>query len=94
MGNIATVLEELSGRIDGESLRRLSSLYPTTTVQRLGYLLERARSRPVADMLLDGLQDRRYRSTSLVPGPASQHEEYDDRWRIIVNEEVEAELCL
>jgi predicted transcriptional regulator of viral defense system len=93
LGNVATVLGDLAERLNPAALREAAELQPhLPTVQRLGYLLDRVGANAVAQPLAELIAQRRPRVVPLradrPPGDAPR----DARWRVLVNEEVEAEL--
>lgn len=92
LSNVATVLSELAEKIEPPALASLINLYAAPDVQRLGYILERLDEHGLADQLADQLKNRRYRPILLVPGEAKGDTPPDPKWRVIPNENVEADL--
>ena len=97
-GNIATVISELSESID---LSRLGSGFfefaPVSAIQRLGYLLDEASgASALADELLEKalLASVRFRKTPLATyrSGANGGMQYNEKWKIIVNEEIEVDI--
>lgn len=92
LSNVATVLAELAETIDSSRLAELAQTYSTPDVQRLGYLLELVGEHDLAEALLETLEPRRRRPVLLAPSEGPSGEQPDDRWRIIANTVVEADL--
>jgi predicted transcriptional regulator of viral defense system len=92
LNNVATVLGELAEKLDAGKLAELAAQYATPDVQRLGYLLDLAGERDLAEPLEKALEPRRRRPVLLAPGEGVNGERPDDRWRIIPNTTVEADL--
>jgi predicted transcriptional regulator of viral defense system len=92
IGNVVTVLRELAEKIDPQRLAELVDLYALSDVQRLGYLLEQAGEKRLAEPLAERLKTRRYRPILLAPGQAKDDSPIDPRWRVIPNEKVEVEF--
>lgn len=92
LNNVATVLAELVEKIDANRLAELAPKYCAPDVQRLGYLLDLVGQRDLAEPLLSALEPRRRRPVLLAPGEGANGEQPDDRWRIIPNTAVEADL--
>ncbi|MHB0980007.1 MAG: type IV toxin-antitoxin system AbiEi family antitoxin domain-containing protein [Thermoleophilia bacterium] len=91
LSSVATVLGELAERLDPGELATLSRSCRAPEMQRLGYLLDLiGMSRP-ADPLAAALRVRRNRPVLLVPGGENEGS-VDRRWRVILNEPVEADL--
>jgi predicted transcriptional regulator of viral defense system len=92
LGNVATVLRELAERLDGSALVTLAAVYAVPDVQRLGYLLEQSGQPGLADPLAAWLVTRRVRPVALAPGESRGDLPSENRWRVIPNEAVEADL--
>lgn len=90
--NIATVLSELAERMQPRALAQLADAYGTPEIQRLGYLLEVAGQRHLAEPLEKGLQGRRVRRVVLAPHGSKRSGPVDARWRLVRNVEVEVDL--
>lgn len=91
LGNLATVLAELSERLDATALAAQLSMVRVPDVQRLGYLLDAVGAGDLAVSLATWLASRRPRIVPLRPGGPAEGD-IDRRWRILVNEELETEL--
>jgi predicted transcriptional regulator of viral defense system len=93
LNNVATVLSELAEKIDAHALTKLAQDVATPDVQRLGYLLELVGASSLADSLSNWLRDHRHRSAVLAPWRGAGKEiAPDNKWRVIANETVEADI--
>lgn len=92
LNNVATVLAELAERLHPARLAELAPKYSTPNVQRLGYLLDLVGQQHLAEPLSKTLEERRRRPVLLAPGEDATGEQPDDRWRVIPNVTVEADL--
>lgn len=91
LSSVATVLGELAESLDSSELATLSRSCRAPEVQRLGYLLDLVGMSRLADPLAVALRVRRHRSVLLVPGGENEGS-VDRRWRVVLNEPVEADL--
>lgn len=91
LSNVATVLAELSERIDAIALAAQLSVVRLPDVQRLGYLLDSVGAGDLAVPLAAWLASRRPRIVPLRPGGPKEGE-IDHRWHILANEELEVDL--
>ena len=91
LSNVATVLAELSERVDAGALAAQLPMVRVPDVQRLGYLLDAGGADDLAVPLAVWLAPRRPRIVPLSPGGPNEGD-IDRRWRVLVNEELEAEL--
>lgn len=92
LSNVATVLRELAEKLDVQPLTETAARYPVPDVQRLGYLLDLVGEEALAASLSEALEDRRLRPIRLDPAEEVADQKPDDRWRIIPNTAVEADL--
>lgn len=94
LGHVATVLDELAERLDGDELVRSAEAggFEMAVVQRLGYLLERVGAESVTEGLAAVVADRSPQAVPLRPDLSRKGCPVDARWRIAVNEEVESDL--
>lgn len=92
LNNVATVLGELAEKLAAAKLAELAPKYSAPDVQRLGYLLELLGQQDLAERLAKALEQRRRRPVLLAPGEDRSGEPPDDRWRIIPNATVDADL--
>jgi predicted transcriptional regulator of viral defense system len=92
LGNVATVLTELAGRIDaallGEAARAEGGL---VHVQRLGHLLDLVGAGERAEELGRIVAEASPRNTPLRPDRPARGCPLDRRWRVVVNEQVEVD---
>jgi predicted transcriptional regulator of viral defense system len=92
LGNVAIVLGDLAERLNPQALLDAAQRQPhLPTVQRLGYLLDRVGADAVAHPLAEMIAQRRPRVVPLRPDRPAEDAPRDARWRVLVNEEVEAE---
>ncbi len=92
LGNVVDVLGELAERLDAARLveaARLEGEVPSA--QRLGYLLDRVGAVKLTTALASYVDEHRPRFTRLRPDRPAHGAEKDERWRVSVNENVEAE---
>jgi len=90
--NVATVLSELSEKLDPAVLAKLADTYAVPEVQRIGYLLEQLGEHNLAAPLAGWLAKRRYRPIPLLPGKSAGKIAADPKWRVLPNETVEVDL--
>ena len=90
--NIATVLIELSERIDPNQLVEAAKVKKLSDAQRLGYLLDLIEQDQIATPLANWLATKRTTVTALHPSKPTQGLIVNARWRLIPNEHVEPEL--
>jgi hypothetical protein len=67
-------------------------LFKLSDVQRLGYLLDLVNQDALADPLAIWLNKRRSRSVLLRVGTEAKNKKADNRWQVVPNEVVEADL--
>lgn len=92
LGNVATVLSELSEKINpGRLVKAAQAEVELSVVQRLGFLLDRFASAGVAAPLAGWLATQRPRPVPLRPERKPKATEKDPRWQVLVNEHVEAD---
>jgi predicted transcriptional regulator of viral defense system len=89
----ATVLAELVHEVEPKILEKVAESFPqTTTLQRLGYLLEEIlQEAPLADTLYSALNNRKFYPTQLNPKTNSENQKAPNRWKIIPNMTVEVD---
>lgn len=94
LSNVATIIGDLlhDGMLDPTALADVAAFYPTVVAQRVGHLIDFMSSEenlPIdTDPLHAAVMEGRFRDLS----PGSGAGERDNRWRIIVNAEVEHDL--
>ncbi|MBI5510428.1 MAG: type IV toxin-antitoxin system AbiEi family antitoxin [Deltaproteobacteria bacterium] len=90
LGNVATVLSELVERLDGPRLAKVArSEGERATAQRLGYLLDRIGGGGVSGELARWIGKSRARVVPLRPTRVIRGLPKDEKWRVLVNAEVE-----
>lgn len=95
LSNVATVIGDLlvEGHIDSAVMAEVAKMYPTTTTQRAGHLIECMARQVGVDIELEGLAQRMTYSnyTPLSPSkPATS--DRDKRWRVQINTTIEHDL--
>lgn len=93
LNNVATVLAELSERIDPKKL--VSAAVAEGEVahaQRLGYLLDQYGEKKKALELLKWISERETKLVPLRPGWKGEVTARDEKWRVLVNDVVETDL--
>lgn len=89
LNNAATVLAELSHKIDPNQLLNMASWYDLATVRRVGYLLEKFGEKKVIDRLLAWVLDKNLRYVPLRTKKPVKNCKRDLNWHLIINEMVE-----
>jgi hypothetical protein len=90
LGNVATVLTELSEKINPESLVRAAQAeIELSVVQRLGFLVERFASAAVVAPLYAWITTKRLRPVPLRPERTPKTTKKDFRWQVLINQDVE-----
>ena len=93
LGNVATVLAELAEKMDADRLAQVARTESeVSTAQRLGHLLEQVGARDTAGPLAAWIEERRPRFVPLRADRSVKTSAKDHRWRVLVNEKVEAEV--
>jgi predicted transcriptional regulator of viral defense system len=92
LSNVATILSELTEKMDAEKLLAETERSPLPWTQRLGYLLERVEAMNLAAPLAKHIAVHAKEYVPLRPRKSIARASRDFRWRLIVNEEVEADL--
>jgi predicted transcriptional regulator of viral defense system len=92
LGNAATVLAELAEKMDAERLADIAKAEGDIyTAQRLGYLLEQVGAGKVGAALAAWIASLRPRFVPLRSDRPARRAAKDARWRVLVNEQIEAE---
>ncbi|MCL4766884.1 MAG: hypothetical protein KJZ80_11660 [Hyphomicrobiaceae bacterium] len=89
---MATILSELSEKINAVKLAAAAATAPLPWAQRLGYLLEHVGASEGASALKSYIREKARQYTPLLPGGAKDGPPRDSVWKVVVNAEVEAEL--
>lgn len=92
LDNVATVLGELAGSLDGAALAAEAERAPTSWVQRLGFLLGEVGASALADAVLPVLASREVFPVALAPWEEMKGAPRDARWRVAVNVDLEPDL--
>jgi predicted transcriptional regulator of viral defense system len=90
--NIATVLAELSEKLDPNALAAGAERVARSDVQRLGWLLDLGEQSELADALAATLEGKRLLPTPLTSARDADNAPLHPRWRVLVNDEVEPDL--
>jgi predicted transcriptional regulator of viral defense system len=92
LSNVATILSELAEDMDAEKLLAETKHSPLPWTQRLGYLLERVEAANLAVALAKHVADHAKEYVPLRPRKSVMRATRNSRWRLFVNESVEADL--
>ena len=92
LSNVVTVLAELAESMDPAKLLAETEHSPLPWAQRLGYLLEQAGAENVAMPLVEYVASRAKEYVPLRPRKSASRTSRDARWRVLVNEAIEADL--
>lgn len=92
LAHVVTVLAELAERLDGRRLVAAAAAAESDLApcQRLGMLLDHLGWGSVAAPLADWLAPRAHRLTKLRPDRPARRARRDSRWRVLVNERLDA----
>ncbi|MGM0587148.1 MAG: type IV toxin-antitoxin system AbiEi family antitoxin domain-containing protein [Bacteroidota bacterium] len=93
MNRVATVLSELVYELTPEMMEAVATDFSqTTSLQRLGYLLDEIlQELPLADALYRSLESRNYYPTKLNPKKESENQKAPNRWKVIPNMKIEVD---
>lgn len=90
---VATVLSELSEKIDATQLKSLvQSSRELTWVQRLGYLLDRLEQSQISEALQKAIAGKRLQPCFLEPHATIHKGEKNKKWQVWVNIHLELEI--
>jgi predicted transcriptional regulator of viral defense system len=92
LDNVATILAELAECIDGKDLVVVAALSPIAWAQRLGYLLDLVGAEEKTGKLADYIARKKPAPTPLLPSQLFRGICQLQRWRLLVNVKVEAEV--
>jgi predicted transcriptional regulator of viral defense system len=93
ISNVATVLAELTDRIESKLLLKVAQAEKEFAyIQRLGFLLNTLDFGEKSEDLAKLIKHRKPRTTPLHPGKTVKGCKVDRRWRVIVNEKIEVDL--
>lgn len=91
LDQVATLLSELSERIDAQKLVAAAKVAPVPWAQRLGYLLQQAGAAEQAAALKVHVKSAARQTVPLLPGAPDDGARRDPDWKLVVNADVEAE---
>ena len=92
LDNVATVLAELSEKIDINRLIEVARYSPVAWLQRIGYLFELLTEHEKASLVADYLKTKHPMPTPLMPGTSIKGAKKNNRWQVFVNTDVEPDL--
>jgi len=92
LDNVATILVELSEKLDSNKLVEIAENSPISWSQRLGYLLSMVDAGAVAEDLAQYVKARKPVRAPLLPSAKIQGARTDKLWKVFVNIEVEPEI--
>jgi predicted transcriptional regulator of viral defense system len=92
LDQVATILGELSERINPDKLVAAAKTAPVPWAQRLGYLLELVGASGHTASLKNYVRNEAREPVPLLPGAKNRKAHRDAGWKLIVNAEVEAEV--
>lgn len=93
LGNVATVLLELSDKVQPKQLIKTAKQVSSIPyVQRLGYVLDRLKLKELAGPLAEYVAKHAQVMTPLVPSLSREGMPKSAKWKLIINSEVEADL--
>jgi hypothetical protein len=92
LGNVATVLTELAESMTGTRLLRAArASTELSNVQRVGFLLDLVGAESVTSPLAGWLESQHTNLVALRPGISAKDSKRNERWQVLVNENVEAD---
>ena len=89
---VATVIADLAEEVKPDELVRLSRAAPTARVQRLGHILDYVDQYSVSQPLLEIVAGKARDFAPLAPSRSHESSPKDDRWKVLINANVEVEL--
>lgn len=94
LNHVATVLSELSEKMDAKELGRTLKWAPDlASMQRLGFLLDEVlRKKPLASAIEKHVRKRAHAIIPLVPSGPRRDVKVDEKWRLYLNTKVEPDL--
>jgi predicted transcriptional regulator of viral defense system len=92
LDNVATILAELSEKLDSKKLVAIAANSPISWAQRLGYLLNVVDAGAVSESLSQYIKDRKPVRAPLLPSAEIKGARTDNLWKVFVNTEVEPEF--
>ena len=88
---VATVLVELSEKMDSKKLAEIAPKMPLLWVQRLGYLLEHIGEEARAKYLKNYVREHAVNARALQPSSPEEGFPRNNDWKLIINADIEAE---
>lgn len=92
LDNVATILAELSEKLDANKLVEIAEKSPISWAQRLGYLLNVVDAGAVSECLSLYIKARKPVRTPLLPSAEIKGARTDNLWKVFVNTEVESDF--
>jgi predicted transcriptional regulator of viral defense system len=92
LDNVATILAELSEKLDSNKLVKIAESSPISWSQRLGYLLSVVDAEAVNEGLAQYVKARKPVRTPLLPSVNIKGARTDNLWKVFVNMDVEPEI--
>lgn len=94
LGNVATVLSELSEKIDPNKLAETAekAKVELACAQRLGFILDNIGKKHITHFLHEWVLNKKPRYIQLSPGRESGDSEKDLKWKILINEVIEVDI--
>lgn len=94
MNRMMANLEELAEEINYDDIKNLLTWYPhKSTLQRLGYLLEKfAIDSTITDLIFEYLSDNKFYSVLLSPKKGQKAGKTGNRWKVDINIKIESDL--
>lgn len=92
LNNVATVLAELTDRLDATTLATAARARAVPEVQRLGFLLDHIGRSDLAAPLHRCFSNRRVRPVLLAPAERRGRERPDAKWRVVANVRIEGDV--
>ena len=92
LDQVATILSELGEEIDPHKLASAARIAPISWLQRLGYLLDAFDHKDLTDPLQAYVSQEARDYTPLQPSASHKAVPRSERWKLIINVDVEAEL--
>ncbi len=92
LDQVATILSELGEKIDPQQLVSAAKIAPIPWLQRLGYLLEEVGHKDLTGMLQVHVSQEARDYAPLQPSNSNKSAPRSERWKLIINADVEAEI--
>lgn len=92
LGRVVGIIEELSDSISKSSLRHTAAYYPTTIIQRLGYILDSLLGKANLTKGLSSTLARRTIYPQYLSLSAEKRGTLDEKWKVILNDEIETDI--